>query len=87
MTTKPHPTDAMEMPEPVYKVTPGHVKHDLAFFSADQIRAERIKAYDSGYQKAKEDVAAFVSTQRNTIPATGEEFAAAIRSMKHDYQQ
>lgn len=49
MTDKPHPTDARPMPTPVHTGTFG--------YTADQLRAERIAAWDMGRESMREEAA------------------------------
>lgn len=52
---------------------------DLAAAQADNARLR--EALKDALKAERERIAACVSTQRNDIPATGEEFAAAIRGL------
>ena len=91
MTTKPHPTDAMEMPEADTQsiAIAGRNAHYIDGYEAgfqtalSQLRAERIKAYDLGRQEALEDAA---KAADETHPDDWAFIGAKIRSMKHGQQ-
>lgn len=61
----------------------GTTGHNLAVSCAEAALAETQEAIRLALLTERESIAKWLETQRNDIPATGEEFAAALRKVAY----